>query len=511
MPPGPALCYKCRRPLSAEDFQAGAALQIGSLAACDACADALLERLTPEQRRAALRKREEAMRAAGITDDAPAPPAHAPRLAHRRPPTLPAPAEPAGPARPFPVRIVAAVATGVLVVAIAFLALRGGSPPVPEPPVPVPSPARAATARPEREAVPPETAPAAKDVTAEQKRELDEVDRMVQAAAQEQQYRKALDLLEGVRARHKDPAWLAAMDERRKTNEEGTRRYFDWVKAQALEAQRDGIASGVARWRDAVAAWGLPAYAAELDQALSASGQPLPLAEPDRAALRQLLARRPPVVLPGANSRAMTRLKAMGIEPAPLTWEQVVDTGRFTPEACPVAVYAGNEPYQPTVRSPHDVPAALIRYVRAGGTLAFFPSGPWPLYCDERRTAIAHLTAPLLPLSVGNEPSAGASVAFAVVDRRALPHVPATFRFPADGDRRWRPVQPGQAKGGSRVVPLVELRDASGTGLGLGAAWIHVDRGRVLYVWFRLLDLPEGDALFHDLWQAILAKPEAPR
>ncbi len=268
-----------------------------------------------------------------------------------------------------------------------------------------------------------------------------------------------------------------------------------------------GSAFEVARWRDAVARWGLPSYAGELDQALTAAGKPLPLSEADGAALGRQLGRVPLRVLPDATSRAMARLKALGVQPAPMTWEEVVDAGRLTPAACPVLLYAGGESYRLTVKAPRDVPQALIRYVRAGGTLAVFPSGPWPFFSDENKVPDAHPMSPLLPISRSWEaPPAGTRMNFAVLDRSALPHVPATFRFPVDGDKRWRPVRPAQAKEGTRVAPLVELQDESGRGQGLGAAWMHAGRGRVLYVWFRLLDLPEGDALFHDLWQAIAAQ-----
>jgi hypothetical protein len=203
----------------------------------------------------------------------------------------------------------------------------------------------------------------------------------------------------------------------------------------------------------------------------------------------------------------MSRLKALGIQPEPLTWERVIDAGSFTPAACPVVVYASGEPYRITVKTPNDVPEALIRYVRAGGTLAVFPSGPWPFYSDENEVPNATPMSPLLPLSGSwDAPPAGTTVSFFVREPRALPHVPSTVRFPSDGDRRWRPIQPGQAKGGTRVTTLLELRDQTGRSLGAGAAWMHAGQGRVLYAWFRLLDLPEGNALFHDLWLAIAAK-----
>ena len=500
-------CYKCQRRLTATDFQAGAALQVGSLTTCEACADELLGRLTPEQQRAVMKKRAQAMEAAGVAADDETAPSAAPPATHRTSP--PPPTQSHGGPRPKPPTALILGAAAVVVAALLLLVLSSGGPSAPPAPAPAPAAVRppapprapAGTER-ERPAPRPEAPP-----PVNVKRELEELEQEVQAASQQQEFRKALDLLERARPRRTDPAWTAAVDARRTALEESIRRYYDWVKAQALEAQRSAISSEVARWRDEVARWGLPSYVGELDKALTAAGKPLPLSETEGAALRQQLGRLPLFVLPDATSRAMTRLKAWGIQPSPLAWDRVVDAGSFTPAACPVVIYAGGESYRLTVKAPDDVPEALIRYVRAGGTLAVFASGPWPFFSDESHVPNAHPMSPLLPIGGSwDAPPAGTTVSFFVTDPRALPHVPSTFRFPPDGDRRWRPIQPGQAKGGIRVTPLLELRDGTGRSLGAGAAWMHAGQGRVLYAWFRLLDLPEGDALFHDLWQAIAAR-----
>jgi hypothetical protein len=504
-------CYQCQRRLTAEDFQAGYALRVGSLATCEACAEALLDRLTPEQRRAVLRKREQAMEAAGEAGRGSPLPAKTPPPAHR---AFPHPAtaaahEGAARSRSKPPTALILAGAAVLVVALLLLVLFSGGPSSPPAPAPAPAAARPpasprAPAGTEREPVAPK--PEAPPPAA-LKQELEELEKEVQTASQQQEYRKAQELLDRARARRPDPAWTAAVDARRKALEESIRRYFDWVKAQALESRKGGSTFEVARWRDEVARWGLPSYVAELDKALTAAGEPLPLSEADGATLRQQLGRLSLFVLPNAVSRVMDRLKSLGVQPAPLAWERVIDAGSFTPAACPVVIYACGESYRLTVKTPNDVPESLIRYVRAGGTLAVFSSGPWPFFCDENQVPNAHPMTPLLPIALGwDAPPAGTTVTFFVTDPRALPHVPSTFRFPPDGDRRWRPIQPGQAKGGTRVTTLLELRDGTGRSLGAGAACMQSGQGRVFYAWFRLLDLPEGNALFHDLWQAIAAK-----
>jgi hypothetical protein len=106
-----------------------------------------------------------------------------------------------------------------------------------------------------------------------------------------------------------------------------------------------------------------------------------------------------------------------------------------------------------------------------------------------------------LPLIVAWErPPEGLKLKFVVRNRNLLPHVPEQFVYPESGDLRWRPLVPEKAPPEAQVLPLIELVDESGRSHGLGAAIVQVGAGKVLYVWFRLLDIDVGEAILHDLW-----------
>jgi hypothetical protein len=92
-----------------------------------------------------------------------------------------------------------------------------------------------------------------------------------------------------------------------------------------------------------------------------------------------------------------------------------------------------------------------------------------------------------------------------------LPHVPAAIPFPIDSDPRWRPFVRSQAARGDLVAPILELRDQQGKHYGDGVAYVEHKTGeptggRVLYVWFGLVDGPQGDALLDDLLLFVAGK-----
>lgn len=123
-----------------------------------------------------------------------------------------------------------------------------------------------------------------------------------------------------------------------------------------------------------------------------------------------------------------------------------------------------------------------------------------PLHYDGAMTkerAVGHAPKLGLPLTVAWErPPAGLRLTFIVRDKKALSHLPECFPFPDDGDLRWRPLTKQAG-----VVPLLELVDEQGHSQGLGVGIVTVGKGRIVYAWFRLLDMPIGEALLYDLWR----------
>ncbi len=193
-----------------------------------------------------------------------------------------------------------------------------------------------------------------------------------------------------------------------------------------------------------------------------------------------------------------------------LTWQQVADLTAADAGRIPLLLDTGGETYRRSATSPGDVDQGLARYLRSGGCLMVLPSGPMPFHYDRDGKTVGNAEKLGLPLSVSGpaggweDPPQGVKLTFHA-DHQALPHVPAEFPFPAAGDLRWRPLVRSRLAPGDVVVPLVELRDSDGNDYGLAAAYVehHVTEpkgARIIYAWFGLLDMPQGEALLYDLY-----------
>jgi len=220
--------------------------------------------------------------------------------------------------------------------------------------------------------------------------------------------------------------------------------------------------------------------------------------EADLTRLRTRLAGKTIGVLPNPESRAFwflasrVRANVQGV-----SWEDVA-AGRASPDRYPLLLYASDESYRSTVKAEGDVDAGLKAYLEAGGFLLAMPTKPLPFYRDADGQPVHRAKRFGLTLRHGWEkPPAGRTFTFVQPERR-LPHVPAAFPFPKDGDLRWRPFVPD---GHKEYTPLFSLRDGAGKALGDGVAHAEpTGGGRVLYVWFRLLAGPQAEALLYDVF-----------
>jgi hypothetical protein len=162
------------------------------------------------------------------------------------------------------------------------------------------------------------------------------------------------------------------------------------------------------------------------------------------------------------------------------------------------------------VKEQNDVLKSLQRYVRDGGFLVVMPSMPMPFHYDETqhsRISVHHAPQLWLPLVVAWErPSEGQKLKFVVRNKSLLPHVPDQFPYPESGDLRWRPLMSEKASPETKVLPLIELVDESGHSHGLGAAMVQVGNGKLVYVWFRLLDIDVGEVILCDLWNFVASQ-----
>jgi len=226
--------------------------------------------------------------------------------------------------------------------------------------------------------------------------------------------------------------------------------------------------------------------------------------EKDR--LRERLERLAIGVLPGADSMGFWWLLDMGASMEVLTWEKVVEDN-LTPQRHPVLLYCAGETYRRSVSQTGDVDDALLGYLKAGGCLVVVPALPWPFYYDQNGRPVNRSGHFGLTLRMGWEnPPENAGLRF-VQPERCLPHVPEEFPFPMSGDLRWRAFFAGR---GVRHSSLLQLRDREDKYLGDAVAYVELNGGgKILYVWFGLLDGPHAEALLYDVFDLVTARSDA--
>jgi len=208
-------------------------------------------------------------------------------------------------------------------------------------------------------------------------------------------------------------------------------------------------------------------------------------------------------VLPDGDSMAFWWLLDMGVGTEVLTWQDVV-SGDLTAQKYPVLLYCGGEHYRRSVRKAGDVDDALVGYLRGGGCLLVLPALPWPFYYNENGQAVNGSSQFGLMLRIGWErPPRGSRLHF-IQPKRYLTHISEQFPFPTSGDLRWRPFFAGE---GAKHTSLLQLRGGDEDYLGDAVAYVELNGGgRILYVWFGLLDGPYAEALLYDVFDFTAAR-----
>ncbi|HET6430445.1 MAG TPA: hypothetical protein VFJ30_18670 [Phycisphaerae bacterium] len=205
-------------------------------------------------------------------------------------------------------------------------------------------------------------------------------------------------------------------------------------------------------------------------------------------------------VLPGPESVGyFWLLGEVGAPMRAVTWADVAG-GTLRKAPPDILLHAGGEDYQPTVKAPGDVDAALAAYMKSGGCMVFLPSMPWPLFYDADKKVVTGGRQLGLHLRMGWErPPEKVKPVFETAEG-LLPSVPRRFAFPAAGDVRWRPFDP---TGGRyrRYVSLITLRDGEGGALGDAAVYAEpADGGRLLYLAAPLLETGQAEAVLLDVF-----------
>ncbi len=137
-------------------------------------------------------------------------------------------------------------------------------------------------------------------------------------------------------------------------------------------------------------------------------------------------------------------------------------------------------------------------YLKAGGCLLILPALPWPFYYDRNGQVVNRSSQFGLTLRIGWERPPWGSRFHFVQSKRYLPHISEQFPFPASGDLRWRPFF---ARECAKHTSLLQLRGGDEDYLGDAVAYVELNGGgRILYVWFGLLDGPYAEALLYDVF-----------
>ena len=89
-----------------------------------------------------------------------------------------------------------------------------------------------------------------------------------------------------------------------------------------------------------------------------------------------------------------------------------------------------------------------------------------------------------------------------VRDASTFTHLPPRFPYPRIGDLRWRPLEETSA-----VLPWIELIDGrTMESQGLAAGVARLGSGKIVYLWFRLTDIPFFEGLLYDVWMSVLRR-----
>ena len=208
-----------------------------------------------------------------------------------------------------------------------------------------------------------------------------------------------------------------------------------------------------------------------------------------------------------------------------LSPEELVNPEVFNARNFPILFVFGDEHYIQTVGEEGDGDRAILNYLKGGGTIISFSSGPTPFAYNEQNELLSSYERfgftlcgrggtkpPPNPRSYAmwEKPPAGEKFVFRRNPRQEiLVNVPDEFPFYDRGDLRWRPMGNFWSPEEAEYIPLITLYDNEGETRGDGAALVFFKKGelapgRIVYVWFRLWQDKEfGDDLIEDIIRAV--------
>lgn len=205
--------------------------------------------------------------------------------------------------------------------------------------------------------------------------------------------------------------------------------------------------------------------------------------------------------------------------------DEFINPEIFNAKSFPILFVFGDESYIQTVKEEGDGDRAILNYLKDGGIIVSFASGPTPFAYNEKGEllpsyhrfgftlcGIGGTKPPEDPrtYAMWEKPPAGERFTFRRnPNQRLVINIPDEFPFYDGGDLRWRPMGNFWFPDEADYIPLITLYDSEGKTRGDGAVIVSFKKGelapgRVVYIWFRLWqDKRFGDDLIEDIVKAI--------
>jgi glycoprotein endo-alpha-1,2-mannosidase len=224
-------------------------------------------------------------------------------------------------------------------------------------------------------------------------------------------------------------------------------------------------------------------------------------------------------VLPNPESAAFWFLLKAGVNIKVLSWKDIAEG--LDPKTFAMVLYAGPETYCTTAQKKDDVDAAIVNYLKAGGTLVVLSSGPLPFYYDQDGKAINRASKLGLNIDMGWERPPQVTTIDSQGRKETTPTA-LTFVNPEEkmqdtgekrlldneiafssmNELRWRPFI---AEAGTKSTPLLTLKDKSnGRSYGDGLVIVYPESGgRIAYGWSGLLQSSYAEIVCSQLFDRL--------
>ena len=217
---------------------------------------------------------------------------------------------------------------------------------------------------------------------------------------------------------------------------------------------------------------------------------------------------------------------ALGVMPALLTPEEVVEPGCLTPSRYPIIVYSAPETFVHTVARAGDAAEAMKAYLAAGGTFVVAGHG-YPFYyalepCDTGFSRIKGLHNSQtcqeleIPIKMGATPALAAFPRLGLAPgQRMFAHLPTVLRLDRTVGGGYRLAVKDGLPAADTFTPVMVLTDESGAVHGNVVAVIEhacerYKGGRTVFLWGNVLGLEAGSSIALEFMSHVICSTPLP-